>query len=116
MVCFLMSENIVSLSRREQGAGERLYVNERLMTLKTRLNLTRPSNTLVWMVAEAAIPRIGVWCTSAINVEARNLPAPADFVSIFLHLCPYVGAGKVISEGNCRHPIVKKTLATKHRS
>ena len=83
MVCFLMSENIVSLSRREQGAGERLYVNERLQTLKTRLNLTRPSNTLVWMVAEAAIPRIGVWCTSAINVEARNLPAPADFVSIF---------------------------------
>ena len=74
---------MVTLCRREQGAGERWYVNERLQTLKTRMNLNRPSNTIVWMVAEAAIPRIGVWCMSALNVEARRLPAPADFVSIF---------------------------------
>ena len=71
---FSYEESMVTLYRREQGAGERLYVNERLQTLKTRLNLTRPSNTLVWMVAEAAIPRIGVRCTDIINVKARSLP------------------------------------------
>ena len=53
---FSYEKNMVTLYRREQGAGGRWYVNERLQTLKTRLNLTRPSNTLVWMVAEAAIP------------------------------------------------------------
>ena len=77
-----MSENIVSLYRREQGAGGRWYVNERPQTLKTRMNLNRPSNTIVWMVSEAAIPRIGVRCISTL-VEARMLPVSTGFLSIF---------------------------------